>query len=408
MQKMTRRTFLKTVGAATLALATGGGAWRAVDQGVFAVGAGPAYTPWDAWKGTPAEGALALVRAAVLAANPDNSQPWLFRLGPLRVDVFADPSRRLAAVDPFGRNVSIALGCAVENMTLAAQAHGFAPDVTLLPDPADPLHAACVVLTLSDSVLSDSAPSDGATSVRDLYEAIPRRHMNRAAYDTARLPETATLDALAALGAEMADVRVFWFTGADERRRVGALIVQATEAVIQDAGQAADVTAWTRNTREEIQRRRDGITLEAAGLSPVVLALAKMLPPLSPEQNHRAWLKTTRETQVPTAGAFGIVAVRDKNDRAQQLRAGRLWQRMHLWGTVAGLGMHILHQLPDRAGREESLGIAPQFGEALQTLINAPDWQPLSMFRLGYPTRAALCSPRRAIADVLLDDSANG
>ncbi|MBN2005167.1 MAG: twin-arginine translocation signal domain-containing protein [Anaerolineae bacterium] len=93
MQKMTRRTFLKTAGAAALALVTGGGAWRAMDQGVFAAGAGSAYEPWDAWKGSPDEGALALVRAAVLAANPDNSQPWLFRAGASLVDVFADPAR---------------------------------------------------------------------------------------------------------------------------------------------------------------------------------------------------------------------------------------------------------------------------------------------------------------------------
>ncbi len=395
MQTMTRRTFLKTAGAAALALVTGGGAWRVVDQGVFAPGAGSAYDPWAAWKGLPDEGALTFVRAAILAANPDNSQPWLFQVAGSQVDVFADPSRQLPAVDPFGRNVAIALGCAVENMVVAARAHGFAPAVTLLPDSANPLHMARVAWG------GASADSVGP-SVLDLYEAIPRRHMNRAAYDTSRLPETSTLDALAALGAEMADVRVFWFTGADARRRVDDLILQATEAVIGDAEQSADVAAWTRNSREEIERRRDGITLDAAGLPPLILALAKLLPPMSPEQNQREWLKTTRTTHVPTAGAFGIVAVRDKNDRAQQLQTGRLWQRMHLWGTVAGLGMHIMHQMPDRAGREEALGIAPKFGEALQTLINAPDWQPLSMFRLGYPTRAALPSPRRAIEGVLL------
>jgi hypothetical protein len=44
----------------------------------------------------------------------------------------------------------------------------------------------------------------------------------------------------------------------------------------------------------------------------------------------------------------------------------------------------------------------PVFGDALRELVGDSAWQALMPFRLGYPTRGALPSPRRATADVVL------
>ncbi|HEX9083622.1 MAG TPA: twin-arginine translocation signal domain-containing protein, partial [Gemmatimonadaceae bacterium] len=73
---MQRRSFLKGAGAVTV-LVAGGGVWRAYDQGVFSVGKGPAYEPWQDWRTNSPDGPLVLVRAAILAASPHNTQPWL-------------------------------------------------------------------------------------------------------------------------------------------------------------------------------------------------------------------------------------------------------------------------------------------------------------------------------------------
>ena len=71
---MNRRLFLRSAGVVTV-LVAGGGVWRAYDQGVISAGKGPAYEPWNDWRSHPNEGALALVRAAILAASPHNTQP---------------------------------------------------------------------------------------------------------------------------------------------------------------------------------------------------------------------------------------------------------------------------------------------------------------------------------------------
>ena len=70
---MQRRRFLKGGTGAVMVLVAGGGVWRAFDRGVFSVGREPAYEPWNNWRGEANEGPLALVRAAILVANANNT-----------------------------------------------------------------------------------------------------------------------------------------------------------------------------------------------------------------------------------------------------------------------------------------------------------------------------------------------
>jgi hypothetical protein len=184
---MSRRSFLKRVGVGGGAIAVVGGgglAWRVVDQGVLAPGTGPAYEAWRAK--LTGDGALSLVRAAILAANAHDTQPWRFALTADRIDLFADRSRTIGAVDPLGRELELSLGCALENLVLAAPPNGYAASVEVLTDRANPDHVARVEL----------AP--GTAPISALFEAIPRRHTDRGAYDTTKSDEGGVLEELSA------------------------------------------------------------------------------------------------------------------------------------------------------------------------------------------------------------------
>lgn len=160
---VSRRSFLKRVGigaGAVVVVAGGGLAWRVVDQGVLTPGSGPAYEAWRAR--LRGDGPHSLVRAAILAANAHDTQPWAFRIGSDRIDLFADRTRTLGNVDPLGRELEISLGCALENLLLAAPANGYEAIPTLLPDESEPDHVARI----------DLAP--GAAPGSPLFEAIPR------------------------------------------------------------------------------------------------------------------------------------------------------------------------------------------------------------------------------------------
>ncbi|MGE0718509.1 MAG: Tat pathway signal protein, partial [Alphaproteobacteria bacterium] len=65
-----------------------------------------------------------LVRCATLAANSHNTQPWRFRAGTNRIEILPDFARRTPAVDPDDHHLFASLGCAAENLLVAATATG--------------------------------------------------------------------------------------------------------------------------------------------------------------------------------------------------------------------------------------------------------------------------------------------
>jgi hypothetical protein len=83
----TRRALLiRGAGAAAVVL-TGVRAW---DRGVWSGGKGPAYLPWSDWQGNTADGIKRPLRAAILASNPHDTQPWLFEALQNQIIVFLD------------------------------------------------------------------------------------------------------------------------------------------------------------------------------------------------------------------------------------------------------------------------------------------------------------------------------
>jgi hypothetical protein len=388
---MSRRTLLRRAGLAAGTIAVGGAGalgYRAYDQGVLELGQGPAYEPWADWK--QHRGLLPLVAAATLAPNPHNSQPWLFQVGSGRIDLFADASRNIGAIDPYKREKYIGLGAALENLVVAAEATGYRAKVTLMPDGLHSDHAARIELS--------------PTSKRNtlLAAQIARRHTNRYAFVAGKDVPAGALTAMAGLAdAGTGAARVVWFSSKRQRADVSSLLVAATEAIIRDPDQSRSDYAWFRQTWDQIQRQRDGITVDASGLTELTETLAKLLPAQSRQATDDAWLTATRDRHTKTAAAYGIVAVRDAADNRQRLEGGRLLERVHLWATGNGIALQHMNQLTERADRERELGISPQFGDALAKFVPS-GWQALSLVRVGYPTHTPNKSPRRALEAVMV------
>ena len=187
----------------------------------------------------------------------------------------------------------IGLGCALENLLLAAAANGYETRVTLLPDPANVMAVAHIEL------------ATGTPNVTDLYQAIPHRHTNRYPYDTTRSLTPTTLDSLHALNND-ANVTVFWFTREGERKYVADLMVESAKALVADKVQSTDSNRWMRNSWQEVQQYRSGITLDAQGLPDLQRAIGKILPPLPQDQQDEYFIQGI-ENQARTAAALGLM-----------------------------------------------------------------------------------------------------
>ena len=309
-------------------MAAGGLVWRAYDQGVFSAGAGAAYEPWTSWRSDAAPGPLGLVRAGILAANPHNTQPWLFQVGAARIELFADTRATSAPSIPYLREMHIGLGCALENMTRTARVLGYDVALTLHPGPLAAAAASPRPQPVATLALSPARPRPD-----QLVEAIPRRHTDRGAYAAGR---PCRARCWRRCGPPSRTTRTCASSSSRRRGSAGssATLVQAsTETIIADPAMVAASDRWFRHRwarRAAAARRAHAGRGRAA---PLVTVMGKLMPPPSPETSHRYWRDATRDVQIPTSALFGLIAVRDLYDRPQALRAGQRWQRLHLMAT---------------------------------------------------------------------------
>jgi nitroreductase len=373
---MRRRVFLNGA-AMVIVSAASGGIDAAAAQGIADVEDGPQCEPWKNWRGDPHEGPLALVRAAVLASNAFNAQPWLFKVTRSRIELYADVKRNLGMFDPYLREMHLSLGCALENLMLAAAANGYRASLALLPHkllPAPPNPRPELVARIELSA--------GEPAVSELYEAIPRRHTNREPYDTGRALPSGFPDALVRLAAEEKQVRVFVFTGDSEREKIADIIDAAGKLNMADPDVRRGIQPWLRTSEQQTLALRDG---EPAYRDP------SMPPPLQP---YKKLLLTAR--------LFGVVAVRDRYDCEQALRAGRIWQRAHLLATAQSLAARVENSAVERIDHERRQNGEPRCAAQIAELTGDLRWQPTLMFYMGYPTIAAPIAARRPVADVEL------
>jgi hypothetical protein len=377
---MGRRSVLKA------ALGLAGVSWFTTGCAPFAnAGRGVAFEPW-AFPGDETRPEYLAVRAAILAANPHNTQPWAFRVTAQTIDVFVDEARALGAMDSLGRERFIGVGCAIENAVLAAQANGRAVRVEYQPAAGDPTFAARLTLT------------PAAAQAGELYDVLATRRMNKCAYADAPVP-AAILEGLAAL-VDDARLTLRVVTDVAQRAQLRQQSVDSLVAIIADDEMARSSHHWWRQTDAEIQAHRDGLNLDILGLDATTRALAGSSSTASLDDANTYWLAATRDRHTSGAGYF-ILSTTQRNSRTEQLLTGRLFQRAHLYLTTRGVDMHCINMLPERQDREESTGATLRpFSAACDGWVEAGHgFQMLTRF--GYSFERPCHTPRRAVEEVL-------
>jgi hypothetical protein len=374
--RIQRRSFLQGAASVTIVVANGE-VWRAFSQSPPVYGQGPAFAPWKTWKQDAQDGPLALVRAAILSSNAFNSQPWLFRVSAASIELFADIRRNLGAFDPYLREMHFSLGCALENLLLTASASAYRVSLSISPGKLAVLSSQPEPKHIASIELSRGKPAPG-----ELYDAIPNRHTNRDPFDPQKPLPADFLAALQRSAAIEKEVKLFLFTAEPQRKKLVDAVI-ASSSLMADPQVQSGLRPWFRATMEDLQKSPDGSYVGPGG-------------PFKPSSLDQY------AALMSSAPLFGLIAVRDRYDVPQTVRAGQLWQRAHLLATARGAAARPANGAVESIDHEKQLNQPPRTAEILAKIIGDALWQPTFMFYMGYATQPAPASARRAVQDVLV------
>ncbi len=341
-------------------------------------------------KGDPPDSWRQILSDAVAAPSPLNTQPWrVLRKGPLSIDLFIDTERLLPLLDPTSRQGYLSCGAFIENLEIAAREAGFRADITLFPtgwpgaamSPREPV--ARIELVDGDKRGSDP-----------LYSCLHTRHTNRRMYtDKEILPET--YSALAS--ASDLEFTSFGFSADPTfRQDLAGYLAEAMEIALSDPDRLAELLSHVRIIDPPGKDRQEGIGSAELGLSGIMGWLARMRIRMHAKESKNRVSKDLlirlAQKQAGSAAAFGWIVTKG-NGRHDQVRAGRVYQRVHLTATSQDLSLQAISTiLESYPGMEVPAG-------KFRDLLGIPDTHTVQMlFRLGY-SHPGHPSKRRAVQD---------
>ena len=313
---------------------------------------------------------LEFVRYATLAASGHNTQPWRFRVGDKRIEVLPDFSRRTPVVDPDDHHLFASLGCAAENLSLAAGARGRPGDLSF-----NEANDGSVVFTFGAGPREDAA----------LFDAIPKRQSTRADFDGRRV-RAADLKALAS-ASTVPGIDLVLITDRPQLDRVRDLVIAGNNAQLADAAFVRELRAWLRFSPREAIDKGDGLFSASSG-NPTLPA---WLGPHVFDWVFKANTESKKYAGHLRSSAGVAVFVSERDDKDHWVRAGRACQRFALQATAVGLKHAFINQPVEVAG------LRPE----LVSLIGMPGRRPDVVVRFGYgPTLPY--SARRQVESTLV------
>jgi hypothetical protein len=316
---------------------------------------------------------IELIRYATMAPSGHNTQPWKLSLNEDCIRIFPDFTRSLPVVDPDNRELYISLGCALENLVIAAKYAGYDPEVQYFPagEPDE-----CLLVTLKRANVAED---------NNLFHAIPKRHTNRREYNKQQIP-AADLKKIESVPTENG-VTCLVLTEPRAIEQVIELVREGNRIQMNNNAFMDEIISWIRFSNSEEELHLDGLTSRAMGRSPVPGWLGRMFMRIFVSAKSQS---KTDEKNIRSSSAL-MVIISEKNDKKSWVDVGRSFERIALTLTTLNIESAHLNQPCE----------VPQLKNQLQQHLALCSAHPQLLLRIGYAEPLPY-SPRRSVQQVLI------
>src|SRR5258708_20021218 len=152
------------------------------------------------------------------------------------------------------------------------------PSASLHAGPTLPAELGHLAAEPKPELLARVDLASGKHEETELYDAIPRRHTNRSAYNPQKPIPPQFVDTVSRLASDEPDVKIFLFTADADRKKIEEISSAANAELYSDPDVERASDQWIRINWSEVQKFRDGLTIDAFGLPPIATGVSKMMP----------------------------------------------------------------------------------------------------------------------------------
>lgn len=335
------------------------------------------YAPWAIdigafpEKGSVNEQLKFLLGFAILAPSGHNSQPWEFKIKNNSIEFWANKDRSLGKSDPEGRQTLISLGCALENLLIAADYYGYKTETKYFPE------------NDSSLIVSVYFEKPGATknNPNHLIFSIPKRASNRGEYTNQTLPEK-FLGEVKEINSD--DIEIVIVT---EKSKISSLAEIATQAQIEVMDKDSFREELSHYIESSFTKSKTGMPGFTLGLPSLISLFASKLI----KKVNMSRLTAKKDDALLKKFTTALLLISAKNDdKYSWVKTGQVFERIWLIATQNEVSFSVL-----AAGVQVG-----EYYKKIQEILKT-NLRPLAFSRVGYPKKVARHSPRLNISEVV-------
>jgi hypothetical protein len=311
---------------------------------------------------------LQLIGFGIKAPSGHNIQPWKFRIGGNTIEIYPDFSRRSPIADPDNRELFISLGCATENICIAATSMKYRAHVDV-----------------SEAVITVSFISDPSIAENPLFPLIDTRQTNRSAYNKVLISDK-VLEQLAQITNEQGVSCYFYKNGDPCFDQCLSYVNHSTQQLYSNKNFTSELLQWIRFNKTQALRTRDGLTYNTLGSPPVPTFIGKWVASMvmKPAVQVRDYMAKG------ISSSHIVLFTTSENNISDWVRLGMYLERMLLAMNQAGISYAFLNQPCE----------IKEFADRMSIELPIDNGIPHILLRIGY-AKPASYSPRRLIHEVV-------
>ena len=274
---------------------------------------------------------LFMIAQAVKAPSGHNTQPWLFKIADGEIDIIPDFTKSLPVVDPNHRELFVSLGCAAENLCIAAAHKGYEARVAVT----------------NEGVIRVLLAKQSHDVASPLFAQIPLRQTNRSRYDGKIIPDD-SIALLKNVAAEPSIAVHFYKNGSSPYAAITEMVYAGNHLQMHNKAFKEELQQWMRYNKKHQNVTKDGLSYAVFG---------------APNDSKNL------------ASASHLVLLTSKDNTIEQwVNLGRTLERILLRTTQMG----IAHAYLNQPNEEASLS-----GQLAQKLGLTNEY-PTILIRIGY------------------------